>query len=185
MTKEILDQAKVDLKKVEEEFKKQISKFRTGRASVTILDGIHVDYYGVSTPINQLATLGVPEANLIIIQPWDNKIINDVDKAIRAANLNLNPVSDGKVIKLPIPPLDQQRRLEIIKNLKKYTEERKAQLRNVRRDFREMIKSLKDDRDISEDDEKRAYDDLQKLVDQTNANIDQTEKEKEKHILED
>ncbi len=185
MTKEILEQAKVDLKKVEEEFKKQISKFRTGRASVTILDGIHVDYYGVSTPINQLATLGVPEANLIIIQPWDNKIINDVDKAIRAANLNLNPVSDGKVIKLPIPPLDQQRRLEIIKNLKKYTEERKAQLRNVRRDFREMIKSLKDDRDISEDDEKRAYDDLQKLVDQTNANIDQTEKEKEKHILED
>lgn len=185
MTKEILEQAKVDLKKVEEDFKKQISKFRTGRASVTILDGIHVDYYGVPTPINQLATLGVPEANLIIIQPWDNKIINDVDKAIRAANLNLNPVSDGKVIKLPIPPLDQQRRLEIIKTLKKYTEERKAHLRNVRRDYRDMIKSLKDDRDVSEDDEKRAYDDLQKLVDQTQSNIDQIEKEKEKHILED
>lgn len=185
MIKEILEQAKIDLKKVEDDFKKQISKFRTGRASVTILDGIHVDYYGVSTPINQLATLGVPEANLIIIQPWDNKIINDVDKAIRAANLNLNPVSDGKVIKLPIPPLDQQRRLEIIKTLKKYTEERKAHLRNVRREYRDMIKSLKDDRDISEDNEKRAYDDLQKLVDQTNANIDQIEKEKEKHILED
>jgi ribosome recycling factor len=185
MIKETLDQGKADLKKVEEDFKKQISKFRTGRASVSILDGIHIDYYGVPTPINQLATLGVPEANLIIIQPWDNKIINDVDKAIRAANLNLNPVSDGKVIKLPIPPMDQQRRLEIIKTMKIYTEERKAQLRNVRRDFREMIKSLKDDRDISEDDEKRAYDDLQKLVDQTNANIDQTEKEKEKHILED
>jgi ribosome recycling factor len=185
MTKEILDQARTDLKKLEEDFKKQISKFRTGRASVTILDGIHVDYYGVSTPIHQLATLGVPEANLIIIQPWDNKIINDVDKAIRAANLNLNPVSDGKVIKLPIPPLDQQRRLEIIKTLKKYTEERKAQLRNVRRDYRDMVKSLKDDRDISEDDEKRATDELQKLVDQTNANIDQIEKEKEKHILED
>lgn len=185
MIKEILEQAKIDLKKVEDDFKKQISKFRTGRASVTILDGIHVDYYGVSTPINQLATLGVPEANLIIIQPWDNKIINDVDKAIRAANLNLNPVSDGKVIKLPIPPLDQQRRLEIIKTLKKYTEERKAHLRNVRREYRDMIKSLKDDRDISEDDEKRAYDDMQKLVDQTNANIDQIEKEKEKHILED
>lgn len=185
MTKEILEQAKADLKKVEEDFKKQISKFRTGRASVTILDGIHVDYYGVPTPINQLATLGVPEANLIIIQPWDNKIINDVDKAIRAANLNLNPVSDGKVIKLPIPPLDQQRRLEIIKTLKKYAEERKAQLRNVRRDYRDMVKSLKDDRDISEDDEKRAYDDLQKIVDSTNANIDQIEKDKERHILED
>ena len=185
MTKEILDQARGDLRKVEEDFKKQISKFRTGRASVSILDGIHVDYYGVPTPINQLATLGVPEANLIIIQPWDSKIINDVDKAIRAANLNLNPVSDGKVIKLPIPPLDQQRRLEIIKTLRKYTEERRAQLRNVRRDYRDMIKYMKDDRDISEDDEKRAYDELQKLVDATNANIDQIEKDKEKHILED
>lgn len=185
MTKEILDQARGDLRKVEEDFKKQISKFRTGRASVSILDGIHVDYYGVPTPINQLATLGVPEANLIIIQPWDSKIINDVDKAVRAANLNLNPVSDGKVIKLPIPPLDQQRRLEIIKTLRKYTEERRAQLRNVRRDYRDMIKSMKDDRDISEDDEKRAYDELQKLVDATNANIDQIEKDKEKHILED
>jgi len=185
MTKEILDQAKGDLKKVEEDFKKQVSRFRTGRASVSILDGIHIDYYGVQTPINQLATLGVPEANLIIIQPWDNKIINDIDKAIRAANLNINPVSDGKVIKLPIPPLDQQRRLEIIKTMKRYTEERKAQVRQVRHEYRDMIKSMKDDRDISEDDEKRAYDELQKLVDGSSAAIDQIEKEKTKHILED
>ena len=121
-----------------------------------------IDYYGVPTPINQLATLGVPEANLIIIQPWDNKIINDVDKAIRAANLNINPVSDGKVIKLPIPPLDQQRRLEIIKTMKKYTEERKTHVRNIRRDYRDMVKAMKDDKEISEDDEKRANDELQK-----------------------
>jgi len=185
MIKETLEQAKGDLKKVEEDFKKQVAKFRTGRASVSILDGILVDYYGVPTPINQLATLGVPEANLIIVQPWDNKIINDVDKAIRAANLNINPVSDGKVIKLPIPPMDQQRRLEIIKTLKKYTEERKTHVRNVRRDYREMIKSLKDEKEISEDDEKRAYDELQKLVDGTGTNIDRFEHEKEKHILED
>ena len=185
MTKDILDQAKVDLKKVEDDFKKQVAKFRTGRASVSILDGIHIDYYGVPTPINQLATLGVPEANLIIIQPWDNKIINDIDKAIRAANLNINPVSDGKVIKLPIPPMDQQRRIEIIKTMKKYTEERKANVRNVRRDYRDMIKALKDDKDVSEDDEKRAYDELQKLVDATSEHIDQFEHEKEKHILED
>ena len=118
MTKEILDQARGDMRKVEDDFKKQLSKFRTGRASVSILDGILIDYYGVPTPINQLATLGVPEANLIIVQPWDSKIINDIDKAIRAANLNINPVSDGKVIKLPIPPLDQQRRLDIIRTLK-------------------------------------------------------------------
>ncbi len=185
MTKEILEQAKGDLKKVEDDFKKQVSKFRTGRASVSILDGIHIDYYGVSTPIQQLATLGVPEANLIIIQPWDNKIINDIDKAIRAANLNVNPVSDGKVIKLPIPPLDQQRRLEIIKTLKRYTEERKAQVRQVRHEYRDMIKSLKDDKDISEDDEKRATDELQKIVDATGSNIDQIERDKAKHILED
>ena len=185
MTKELLEQAKNDLKKVEDDFKRQISKFRTGRASVSILDGIHIDYYGVPTPIQQLATLGVPEANLIIIQPWDNKIINDIDKAIRLANLNVNPVSDGKVIKLPIPPLDQQRRLEIIKTLKKYTEERKAQARQVRHEYRAMIKSLKDDKDISEDDEKRAYDDLQKIVDATGASIEQIEKDKTRHILED
>ena len=185
MTKEILDQARGDLKKVEEDFKKQVAKFRTGRASVSILDGIHVDYYGVPTPINQLATLGVPEANLIIIQPWDNKIINDVDKAIRAANLNINPVSDGKVIKLPIPPLDQQRRLEIIKTMKKYTEERKTHVRNIRRDYRETIKAMKDGKEISEDDEKRAYEELQKIIDATGANIDKFEHEKEKHILED
>ena len=91
MIKEILEQARGDMRKMEEDFRKQLSKFRTGRASVSILDGILIDYYGVPTPINQLATLGVPEANLIIIQPWDNKIINDVDKAIRAANLNINP----------------------------------------------------------------------------------------------
>jgi ribosome recycling factor len=185
MIKEILDQAKDDLKKVEDDFKKQLSKFRTGRASVSILDGILIDYYGVPTPINQLATLGVPEANLIIIQPWDSKIINDVDKAIRTANLNINPVSDGKVIKLPIPPLDQQRRLEIIKTLKKYTEERKTNVRNVRHDYRDMIKSMKDEKEISEDDEKRAYDELQKMVDATSEKIDSIQKEKEKHILED
>jgi ribosome recycling factor len=185
MIKEILDQAKGDLKKVEEDFKRQISKFRTGRASVSILDGILIDYYGVPTPINQLATLGVPEANLIIIQPWDSKIINDVDKAIRAANLNINPVSDGKVIKLPIPPLDQQRRLEIIKMLKKYTEERKANIRNVRHDYRDVIKGMKEEKEISEDDEKRAYDELQKMVESTSERIDAVEKDKAKHILED
>lgn len=185
MIKEILDQARSDMRKVEDDFKKQLSKFRTGRASVSILDGILIDYYGVPTPINQLATLGVPEANLIIIQPWDNKIINEIDKAIRAANLNINPVSDGKVIKLPIPPLDQQRRLDIIKTLKKYTEERKTHVRNERREYREMIKSMKDEKEISEDDEKRAYDELQKIIDAISERIAEIEKEKEKHILED
>jgi len=183
--KETLDEARNDCLKVEEDFKKQISKFRTGRASVSILDGILIDYYGVPTPINQLATLGVPEANLIIVQPWDNKIINDVDKAIRAANLNINPVSDGKVIKLPIPPMDQQRRLEIIKMMKKYTEERKTHVRNIRREYRDLIKGMKDAKEISEDDEKRFSDELQKIVDGTAEKIDKIERDKEKHILDD
>ncbi len=185
MIKEMLDEARGDFRKIEDDFKREVSKFRTGRASVSILDGIQVDYYGTPTPINQLATLGVPEANLIIIQPWDNKSIADVEKAIRQANIGLNPVSDGRVIKLPVPPLDQQRRLEIIKTLKKYTEERKTVIRNVRRDYRDMGKQMKDDKEITEDEEKRYYDELQKLVDATNAKLDEIEKAKEKHILED
>jgi len=179
MIKEILDEARGDMRKMEDDFKKQLSKFRTGRASVSILDGILIDYYGVPTPINQLATLGVPEANLIIIQPWDNKIINDVDKAIRAANLNINPVSDGKVIKLPIPPMDQQRRLEIIKTLKKYTEERKTHVRNVRRDAIEHVKKAK----LPEDEAKRLEKDIQTSTDKSIADINSHLAHKEKDLL--
>jgi ribosome recycling factor len=185
MIKEILDAAKTDFRKVEGEFVKEVSKFRTGRASVSILDGISIDYYGVPTPINQLASLGVPEANLIIIQPWDNKIINDIDKAIRNANIGISPVSDGKVIKLPVPPLDEQRRLEIVKMLKRYMEERKTVIRNIRRDYRDMAKKMKDDKDISEDDEKRFYDEFQKMVDREMEKIEEMVKSKEKHIMED
>lgn len=152
---------------------------------MSILDGISIDYYGVPTPINQLASLGVPEANLIIIQPWDNKIINDIDKAIRNANIGISPVSDGKVIRLPIPPLDEQRRLEIVKMLKKYMEERKTVIRNIRRDYRDMAKKMKDDKDISEDDEKRFYDEFQKMVDREMEKIEEMVKSKEKHIMED
>jgi ribosome recycling factor len=185
MMKDILDAAKADFKKVEGEFIKEILKFRTGRASVSILDGILIDYYGTPTPIQQLATLGVPEANLIIIQPWDNKTLGDIDKAIRNANIGISPVSDGKVIKLPVPPLDEQRRLEIVKMLKKYMEERKTVLRNIRRDYRDMAKTMKDDKEITEDDEKRFYDELQKMVDGEMAKIEEMVKTREKHIMDD
>ena len=183
--KDILDAAKADFKKVEGEFIKEISKFRTGRASVSILDGILIDYYGTPTPIQQLATLGVPEANLIVIQPWDNKTLGDIDKAIRNANIGISPVSDGKVIKLPVPPLDEQRRLEIVKMLKKYMEERKTGIRNIRRDYRETVKKMKDDKEITEDDEKRVYDELQKMVDGEMAKIEEMVRSREKHIMED
>ena len=185
MIKEFLEEAKEKLKELAEDFKKDISKFRTGRASVSILDGIMVEYYGVPTPINQVATLSVPAANLIVIQPWDHNVIMDVEKALRSSNIGINPISDGKVIKLPVPPLDEQRRLDIVKNLKKYTEERKTASRNIRREYREMIKLMKDDKEISEDEERRAYDDLQKIIDNAINNLEEIEKSKEKHIMED
>jgi len=185
MLKELIEEARSDLKKIEDDYKREVSKFRTGRASVSILDGISIDYYGVRTPIKQLATLGVPEANLIIVQPWDNKILMDIDRAIRNSNIGINPVSDGRVIKLPVPPLDQQRRLEIVKTLKRYTEERRANMRNIRRDYRDTVKQMKDDKEITEDDEKRFYDDLQKIIDEENEVIERVEREKEKHIMED
>ncbi|HNX96423.1 MAG TPA: ribosome recycling factor, partial [Candidatus Aminicenantes bacterium] len=171
MLKELIEEARSDLKKIEDDYKREVSKFRTGRASVSILDGISIDYYGVRTPIKQLATLGVPEANLIIVQPWDNKILMDIDRAIRNSNIGINPVSDGRVIKLPVPPLDQQRRLEIVKTLKRYTEERRTNMRNIRRDYRDTVKQMKDDKEITEDDEKRFYDDLQKIIDEENEVI--------------
>lgn len=185
MIKEILEEAKEKQKKTADEFLKDISKLRTGRASASALDGIMVDYYGVPTPINQVATISVPDANLIIIQPWDHNVLNDIEKVIRAANLGMNPMSDGKVIRLPVPPLDEQRRQEIVKTLKKYTEERKTSVRNIRREYRDMIKMLKEDKEISEDDEKRAYDDLQKIIDDSIKKLDEIQKNKEKHILED
>lgn len=185
MIKEFLDEAKEKLKEISEDFMKEISKFRTGRASISVLDGITVEYYGTHTPINQVATLSVPDANLIVIQPWDANIINEVDKAIRSANLDMNPVSDGKVIRLPVPPLDEQRRQDIAKTLKKYTEERKTTVRNVRREYRDMFKLMKDEKEISEDEEKRAFDDLQKIIDDGIKKLEDLQKAKEKHILDD
>lgn len=185
MIKELIDDAKDRIKELGEEFKKEVSKFRTGRASISVLDGIMVEYYGTPTPINQVATLSVPDANLIVIQPWDPGIINEIEKSLRVSNLDINPISDGKVIRLPVPPLDEQRRLEIIKTLKKYTEERKTSVRNIRREYREMFKAMKDDKEISEDDEKRAQDDLQKIVDDGIKALEAIEKDKEKHIMED
>ncbi len=185
MIKETLDEAKESLNEVPELFKKEISKFRTGRASVAILDGVSVTYYGTMTPINQVATLSVPDANLIVIQPWETNIINDIVKAIRNFNSNMNPISDGRVIKLPVPPMDEQRRLDIIKTMKKYMEERKTSIRNIRREFRDMFKLMKEDKDITEDEEKRAYDDLQKLVDDCVKEIDEIARIKEKHIMND
>ena len=185
MLKDILEEVNSKLNEIESEFKAEISKFRTGRASVSILDNIRVEYYGTPTPINQLATLSVPEANLIVIQPWDSNTIGDIEKAIRNSNIDINPVSDGKLIRLPVPPLDEERRSDIIKTLKKYTEERKTAARLIRREYREIVKLLQEDKEISEDEEKRFNDDLQKQVDENIEKLEKIEAGKEKHILED
>lgn len=185
MLKEILEEIKGKLTELEAEFKKEISKFRTGRASVSILDNIKVDYFGTPTPINQLATLSVPEANLIVIQPWDHNTITDIEKAIRNSNIDINPISDGKLIRLPVPPLDEERRAEIIKTLRKYTEERKTAARLLRREYRELVKSLEEEKEISEDDEKRFQEELQKIVNDSMQILEEIEQSKEKHILDD
>lgn len=185
MLKETLEEVRSKLAELEAEFKKEISKFRTGRASVSILDNIRIDYFGTPTPINQLATLSVPEANLIVIQPWDHNIIADIEKAIRNSNIDINPISDGKLLRLPVPPLDEERRAEIIKTLRTYTEERKTAARILRREYRELVKSMEEEKEISEDAEKRFQDELQKIVDDSMQNLEETEKSKEKHILED
>lgn len=185
MIKELMGEAKKKVNILVDEFKKEISKFRTGRASVSALDGIKIDYYGSPTPINQVASLSVPDANMIVIQPWDHNVITEIERALRSANLDMNPVSDGKVIRLPVPPLDEQRRKDIIKTLKRYTEERKTSIRNLRREYRDMFKMMKDEKEISEDEEKRAYDDLQKIIDDSVRTLETIEKDRSKHILED
>jgi ribosome recycling factor len=185
MLKETLEEVKSKLAELEADFKKEISKFRTGRASVSILDNIRVDYFGSPTPLNQLATLSVPEANLIVIQPWDHNTITDIEKTIRNSNIDINPISDGKLIRLPVPPLDEERRADIIKTLRKYTEERKTSARLLRREYRELVKSLEEEKEISEDDEKRFQDELQSIVDKSIQNLEEIEQSKEKHILED
>jgi ribosome recycling factor len=180
-----MEEVKEKLQAIEEDFKREVSKFRTGRASVSILDAIRIDYFGTPTPINQLATLSVPEANLIVIQPWDHNTIGAIEKSIRNSNIGINPVSDGKLIRLPVPPLDEERRMDVIKTLKRYTEERRTAIRVLRREYRDLAKSLQDDKEISEDDEQRFNESLQKIIDEGIKNVEEIETEKEKHILED
>ena len=183
-TKEVESQAKTRMEKVLSDLQHEMASIRTGRASVGLFDSIRVDYYGTPTPLNQVATLHVPEPSLITIQPWDVSQIGVIDKAIRASNLGLNPNNDGKIIRVPIPPLTEERRKEIVKNLHAKAEEHKVAARNVRRDANENIKKLLKDKVISEDEDRRAHDEVQKMTDAYIAKVDQAAKVKEKEILE-
>jgi len=162
----------------------ELQRVRTGRASLSLLDGIRVDYYGTPTPLNQMASLAVPESRLITIQPWDASVIKDIEKAILKSDLGLTPASDGKLIRIAIPPLTEERRKELVKVVSKMAEDHKIGVRNIRRDANEMIKSLKKDGDVSEDDAFKAQDEVQKITDDYIQKIDELNKEKEKEILE-
>ncbi|MCS7024904.1 MAG: ribosome recycling factor [Bryobacteraceae bacterium] len=181
--KEVEAHAKARMEKVLADLTHAMASVRTGRANIGLLEGIRVDYYGTPTPLNQLANLHVPEPALITIQPWDTSQIGPIEKAIRNSDLGLNPMNDGKIIRVPIPPLTQERRKELVKHLHSVAEEHRIALRNIRRDANEAVKKMSKEKLISEDDERRAHEEIQKLTDAEIAKVDAAAKAKEKEIL--
>jgi ribosome recycling factor len=182
--KEVEHHARTRMEKALADLQHDMAGIRTGRASINLFDPIKVDYYGTPTPLNQLATLHVPEPSLITVQPWDVSQIVAIEKAIRSANLGLNPNNDGKLIRVPIPPLTEDRRKEIVKHMHVIAEEHRVAVRNIRRDSNENVKKLLKDKVIGEDEDRRAHDEVQKLTDSTITKLDLAAKTKEKEILE-
>ena len=184
MIEETLQETRDRMAKSISSLKTDLQRVRTGRASASLLDGIRVDYYGTPTPVSQMATVSVPESRLITIQPWDVTVIKTLEKAILKSDLGLTPSSDGKMIRIAIPPLSEQRRKELAKVVHKTSEECKVALRNIRRDANELIKGFKKDGDISEDDAFKAQDQVQKITDEYIQRVDEVYKAKEKEVLE-
>jgi ribosome recycling factor len=184
MVDEIFEDLKDRMGKSIESLKREYSRLRTGRASVSLLDGIRVSYYDTPTPLNQMASLAVPEPRLIVIQPWDKTAIEDIEKAILKSELGLTPMNDGNVIRISIPPLTEERRKELVKVARKMSEENKVALRNIRRDANEMLKDLKKEKEITEDDLFRSQEEVQKATDQFISQVDELCAAKEKEILE-
>src|SRR5271169_352030 len=182
--KEVEANIKTRMEKAVSDLQHEMASIRTGRASLGILDHIRVDYYGTPTPLNQVANLHVPEPSMITIQPWDVSQIGPIEKSIRTSDLGLNPANDGKVIRLPIPPLTEERRKELVKKLHATAEHHRVAVRNIRRDGNEAVKKLLKDKKITEDDDKKAHDEIQKLTDAYMGKIDAAAKTKEKDILE-
>jgi len=167
-----------------EHLKRELGGLRTGRASTTLLDTIKVDYYGTLTPLKQVANVAVPESRLITVQPWEPQLIREIEKAIMASGLGLTPANDGKIIRIPVPPLTEERRKELIKVCKKHGEETKIALRNIRRESNEELKHQQKDAKLSEDELRKAENEVQKLTDQYVQKVDQILKKKEEEILE-
>ncbi len=183
-TKDALAQARTRMEKAVEDFRKELSTLRTGRANVTVLDHIRVDYHGTPMPVNQLGTLSVPEPTMIVISPWDPAAVPLFDKAIRTSDLGLNPTNDGKVVRVPIPPLTEERRKEIVKHMHKVLENHRTAVRNVRRDVKEAIEKLEKEKKVSEDDRKRSVDELEKVTHSETKKIEDLAAIKEREILE-
>jgi ribosome recycling factor len=183
-TKEAIAQARTRMEKAVEDFRHELASIRTGRANAALLDSVRVDYHGTPMPINQLGTLTVPDATMLVISPWDPSAVPLIDKAIRTADLGLNPTNDGKVVRVPIPSLTEERRKEFVKHLHKALENHRTAVRNIRRDVKEAIEKLEKDKKISEDEKKRALDELEKLSHAETKKMEDHSATKEKEILE-
>jgi len=183
-TKEILHNTEDKMKKALESVTREFSEIRTGRASPSLVEGLHIDYYGTPTLLKQLASISTSDAHLIVIQPWDATCVPEIEKAILKSNLGITPSNDGKLIRLPVPPLSKERRQELAKVVHKMSEEGRVSLRTIRRDAKEALEKLEKDKVIPEDDKFRGIDELQKLVDRYIIKIDELLKSKEKEILE-
>lgn len=184
MIADVITDAKTRMAKAIEATKHEFSSLRTGRASPALLEQIRVDYYGTPTPINQMATITVPEPRLLVVQPWDRKMVKDIERGILKSELGLVPSSDGTHVRVPIPSLTEERRKELVKIAHRHAEEGRVAIRNVRREAKEMIEKLEEDGDISEDDAKRGLDELQKLTDKYIADVEALLASKDKEIME-
>lgn len=183
-TKEAMNQARTRMEKALEDFRKELAGVRTGRANVSLLDHIRVDYHGTLMPINQLGTLTVPDPTMILISPWDPSVVSLVDKAIRTSDLGLNPATDGKVVRVPIPALTEERRKDLVKHLHKTLENHRTAVRNVRRDVKEAVEKLEKEKKISQDELKRSLDELEKLTHSETKKLEDLSAAKEKEVME-
>jgi ribosome recycling factor len=182
-TKAAFQDAELKMKKVVDHLHQELKTLRTGRASLTILDGVRVDYFGTPTPLNQVANLNVADATLIVAQPWDSSMIAAIERAIRQADLGLNPSSDGKLIRIPVPPLTEERRKEIVKRAHDFAETSRNGVRQARREGNDAIKKLERDKAISQDEERRGHDEIQKLHDHYIGQINKALETKEKDLM--
>ena len=181
--KDALAAAKTRMEKAVDDFRKELATVRTGRANASLLDGIRVDYHGTPMPVNQLGALTVPEPTMIVIAPWDPSVVALVDKAIRTSDLGLNPTNDGKVVRVPIPALTEERRKDLVKHLHKVLENHRTALRNVRRDLKEAIEKLEKEKKISEDKKKRGLDELEKVTHAETKKMEDLSETKEREVM--